>query len=434
MTKQMKWLIPAMLVAGGLTFNSCSEPDSVGIEVQPNGDQPGLYFTDTITIEANTINEDSLRSDEGVAAFNLAGSYTDNVFGLSRATFFTQFFLPNNSTNFTFGTDPVLDSVVLTLAYADYLGDTLTPMNVEVLQLDELMVVDSNYYTNDVIANNGQQLFNGLVDVRPKDSLTVSGYVRAPHLRLKLDAAWGTSFLTSSSSNFLTNTSFVNYFKGIQVKTADVTAEDKGCIMSFNLLSAMSKLTFYFKNGTDTVAKTANFEVNSGCPRFNRYEHDYTMADFGSTFPAPGDNFLYVQSMSGTKVRLKFPHIRNLSALGPVSINKAELVLPVVDNTLYKNHTNLIVFGVDSAGSEALIPDLLESSAYYGGAYSATDKNYKFNIGRYIQQLVSNPNKSDYGISLVSSGGAINAFRTIIPGPATAGTKIQLKVTYSKLD
>ncbi|MBL0339664.1 MAG: DUF4270 domain-containing protein [Bacteroidetes bacterium] len=433
MTKQLKWLLPAMLLAGVLTLNSCSEPDSVGIEVQPEGDIPGLFFTDTITIDASTVIEDSLRSDEGVAAFNLAGSYTDNVFGLSRASFYTQFFLPNNSTNFSFGTDPILDSVVLTLAYADYFGDTLTPMNLEVLQLEELMVIDSNYFTNKSLTT-GQQLFSGTIEVRPKDSLDVDGGLRPPHLRLKMDNAWGTAFITSGNANFLSNDAFKSYFKGIQVKASDITAEDDGCVMSFNLLAAMSKMAFYYKNGTDTTQIKAYFEVNSGTPRFNHFEHDYTLADFGNTFPVSGADKLYVQSMSGVKVRLKFPHIRNLSAISAVSINKAELVLPVEDNTLYRNHTNLIVFGVDSAGAEALIPDLLESSSYYGGAYSATDKIYKFNIGRYIQRLVSDPSKDDFGISLVSSGGAINGFRTIIPGTVATGSKIQLRITYSKLD
>jgi len=428
------WLHTAMAVVGAIAIVSCSEPDSVGIEVQPAGDQPGLFYTDTITIEASTIIEDSLRSDEAVAAFNLVGSYTDNVFGLSRASFYTQFRLPNNATNFTFGIDPVLDSVVLTLAYADYYGDTLTPMTLEVLRLEEAMVLDSNYYTHDVIVT-GQQLFPpGVVSVNPKDSVEVDSVMRAPHLRLKLDQVWGTEFLTSGDANFIDNNIFVSYFKGLTVRAADVTAEDDGCIMTFNLAASISKMTFYYKNGTDTTRKTANFEVNSGCPRFNHFEHDYTLADFGNTFPVSGDNRLFIQSMSGLKARIKFPHIRNLSALGSVSINKAELVLSVEDNSLYKSHTNLLVFGVDSAGTEALIPDLLESSSYYGGSFNTTDNNYKFNLARYIQRLVSGRTLNDYGLSVVSSGGAISAFRSIVPGPSSSGNKLQLRITYSKLD
>jgi hypothetical protein len=140
--------------------------------------------------------------------------------------------------------------------------------------------------------------------------------------------------------------------------------------------------------------------------------------------------------MSGTKVRLKFPYLKGIAANAPVAINKAELVVPVIENTYYRSHTNLLVFGVDSAGKEALIPDLIESSNYYGGGYDAIYKKYTFNIARYIQRLVSDDlpgDGTDYGLSLLSSGGPVNAFRTIVPGPLSADTRLQLKITYSKL-
>ncbi len=428
----MKWIVPAF-ISGGLMFVSCSEPDSVGFEVLPQSDIPGVFFTDTITVEAVTIAEDSLRSDEAVASFNLAGSYTDPVFGLSRASFYSQIRLPNNNTNFTFGTNPVLDSVVLTLTYADFYGDTLTPMQMEVFQTEESMVIDSNYYTNDELML-GQMLFSGTVDVRPKDSVMVSGALRAPHLRLRLDDAFGNSFLNAGNANFIDNNAFISYFKGIHVRTADVTAAGQGVIMSFNLLATTSKLTFYYTNSSGSTQQAAYFEINSGCPRFNRMGHDYTVAEFGNTFPVSGNNRLYIQSMSGVKVRLKFPHLLNFALNGPVAINKAELVIPVIESTTYANHQNLLVFGVDSAGKEALIPDLLESINYYGGSYTTADKNYKFNIGRYVQQLVSGRTAVDYGLSLISSGGSVNAFRTVIPGLTDPGGSIRLRITYSKLN
>lgn len=234
--------------------------------------------------------------------------------------------------------------------------------------------------------------------------------------------------------NFSDNATFINFFKGIEVKASDVTTVGTGSILSFNLLSELSKMTLYYHNSAGTNL-TANFEINSDCPRFNHFDHDYTNATFGNSFPINGNNIVYVQSLAGVKARIKFPFIKNLlNDLGPVSINKAELVLPVTDNTVYGNHQNLLVFGVDSEGKEALITDILESSAYYGGSFSSVDNSYKFNLGRYIQRLLSGKIETDYGISLIASGGAVNAFRTIIPGPAASGNKIQLRITYSKLN
>ena len=422
----------ALLIAGGFLFHACSTPDSIGIEVQPEGSVPGVYFTDTITLEANTVIEDSLRSDEAVAAFNLVGSYTDPVFSLSRASFYSEIHLPNG--NYSFGSNPILDSVVLSLAYADYYGDTTTPMQIEVFQTDEKMYVDSGYYTHNSLLL-GQMLYSGMVDVRPKDSIEVSGALRGPHLRLALDSTFGADFITSAAANFTDNTIFTDYFKGIHVKASDVTAVNQGVIMSFDLRSSLTKLTFYYKNGTDTTQKAAYFEVSSTCSRFNHFEHDYSMATFGNSFPVPGDDRLYVQSMSGVKVRITFPYLKNFAINGPVAINKAELVISTLDNSEYENHQNLLVFGVDSAGKEALIPDLLESSGYYGGGYTETDNTYKFNLARYIQRVISGKTATDYGVSLIGSGGATSAFRTIIPGTSpSSGNRIKLNLTFSKLD
>jgi hypothetical protein len=140
--------------------------------------------------------------------------------------------------------------------------------------------------------------------------------------------------------------------------------------------------------------------------------------------------------MSGTKARIKLPHLTDFSKNGPVAINKAELIVPVVDNGgVYKNHNALLLFGVDSTGLEAIIPDILESPNYYGGTYDFNSNSFKFNINRYVQKVVSGQINNEYGLSLVASGGPINAFRTIIPGPAqTTGSKIRLIITYSKFD
>jgi hypothetical protein len=416
-------------------LSACSDPSTVGIDVVPDASGGNTFYTDTITIETTVIREDSLQTDEGIALFNLAGSYTDPVFGLSRASFYTQFRLPNNNANFSFGSSPVLDSVVLTLAYADYYGDTITQQQFEVYRLDASMFKDTAYYSNDVV-QTGAQLFNSLVSISPKDSVDLGGALKAPHLRLKLDDALGTEFLDAANvDKFLSNTAFIEFFKGLYVKTADVTTSGAGCIASFNLTASMSKLTVYYSNlSGDSLS--ANFEVNADCPRFNHFEHDYTTSEFGNTFPIVASPRLYIQSMAGLKTRIKFPFLAGIDGNGSVAINKAELIVPALDNSFYKSHTNLLVFGVDSEGKEALIPDLIESSSYYGGNYDAVYKQYKFNIARYVQRLVSDDlagDGIDYGLSIISSGGPVNALRTIVPGPATPDTKIQLRITYSKL-
>ncbi|HKC36608.1 MAG TPA: DUF4270 family protein, partial [Chitinophagaceae bacterium] len=76
------------LIAGTLLFASCNDPDIVGLDVQPAGDQINLTFTDTATLQTYSIREDSLRTDE-VSQF-LLGSYTDSVFGRTDASIYAQ--------------------------------------------------------------------------------------------------------------------------------------------------------------------------------------------------------------------------------------------------------------------------------------------------------------------------------------------------------
>ncbi|MBK7968676.1 MAG: DUF4270 family protein [Bacteroidetes bacterium] len=269
MILSIKRLLSAFLVAGSLAIAACGEPDAIGIEVQPQGDNINVFYTDTVTLDVTTIREDSLVTDEKVASLNLAGSYFDPVFGIHNASFFAEVKLPNNNSNFSFGTSPVLDSVVLTLGYSDYYGDTLSPMNYQVFRLTENMIADTSYYSNDQIAFS-DQLFNGTVTISPKDSVELGTSTFAPHLRLRLDQNFGDAMLAADVSNYLDNAAFVNFFKGIHVKTAPAAGVNSGNIASFNLLASISRLTFYYSNSTGT-GLTANFEINSTSSRFNNY-------------------------------------------------------------------------------------------------------------------------------------------------------------------
>ena len=63
-----------------LSLASCNkEPDLIGIDLLPDSDYLNLSFTDTSTIIAYTVREDSLRTDELSA--NLLGYMNDPVFG-----------------------------------------------------------------------------------------------------------------------------------------------------------------------------------------------------------------------------------------------------------------------------------------------------------------------------------------------------------------
>ncbi|MFA5781348.1 MAG: DUF4270 family protein, partial [Bacteroidales bacterium] len=133
---------------------SCEEPDIVGLEVQPPNDKMDVVFCDTITLVAYSVKEDSIRTDETV--YNLLGSNYDPIFGKNSASFYSQARLSSNNANF--GSNPVLDSIVLSLLYKGIYGDTSAQQTVKVYELAENIYKDSVYYSNREILTTGTTL------------------------------------------------------------------------------------------------------------------------------------------------------------------------------------------------------------------------------------------------------------------------------------
>jgi uncharacterized protein DUF4270 len=403
----------------------CKEPDNVGLEVLPKSDLSSLNFSDTFTLQTSVVREDSVPASGNSA--NLVGVINDNLFGISRASFYTQVWL--SSFNVNFGSGAICDSVILTLAYSGYYGDTTTAHNFEVYRLNENILTDTVYYSNRTFS--APDLLGSLStsDIRPTDS--IDG--KAPHLRIPLDKnILGPAFLNpSSSAVYESNSAFKEYFKGIYVKDAS-SPSTGGCILYFALKDTMSKITLYYNSGSSF---TFPFPGVTAPEKINHFEHDYSTAIFGNNFNDPdfGKNLSYVQSMAGIKTKIGFPFLNDLVKSGNISINKAELVI-TIDNTTtstYSAHSSLFLVGIDSGGSGYFLPDAITSASNFGGAQ--TNGTYTFLITRYIQQILTGARK-DYGLFLVASGASANANRTVIGGSGNSSIPLKLKLSYTNIN
>jgi hypothetical protein len=114
-------------------FSCNKNPEKIGDNLQPDRNQIQLLKTDTTTIVAYSVIDDSIRTDE--ASNMLLGSIKDPVFGTVVAGFYTQVRLSTNG--HSFGTNPQLDSLVLQMAYSNYYGDTTTLQTLQVFELEE---------------------------------------------------------------------------------------------------------------------------------------------------------------------------------------------------------------------------------------------------------------------------------------------------------
>lgn len=421
-------ILPFCFIILFYSLSGCKDPDNVGINVLPEGDLTGIGMIDTVSMVVSTVREDSIPADANT--LNLLGAYTDNVFGYSNASFYSQVLL--KTPNASFGTNPICDSIVLTLDYAGYYGDTsINSTHVfTVYELSESINVDSSYYSNRTFTTSTLWGTVTTTEILPTDSLVISGTTVSPHLRLKLDSVLGEKFLNADPSSYFDNTSFLNFFKGIYVRETVTTGN--GCILYFSLTEVMSKLTLYY-NSSSGSSLSYEFLLN-GDGRVNHFEHDYSLASFGNVFPVDGSTSSYIQSMAGVKTKIEFPYLDKLIQQGNIAINNAQLIIKG-DNTdagLYPLHSKLGLTGRDSLGKSYFLPDNIDSPDDFGGDLTSQN-SYTFNITRYLQQVLSGSRK-DYGLFLVASGSSVNANRTIIGGSAHPSLKMKLQLTYTKIN
>ncbi len=412
---------------------SCEEPDIIGLEVQPSNDKLNVQFTDTNTLTTYSVREDSIRTDE--TQYNLLGTCIDPVFGKICASIYTQFRI--SSDNVDFGTNAILDSLILTLDYESFYGSILKfdgLQRIKVYELTQDIYKDSSYYSKQIKSYSTTELANLTFLPDFEDSITIDSERYAPHLRIKLDNSLGQTFLTASGTNDLSNNDeFLNFFKGLYITTEQV-GNSKGAILYFDLLSTLSKMTLYYKNDENDSLKY-DFLINEHCARFNNFNHDYSNTDIDTNITL-GDSILYLQAMGGIKTKIMFPNIQNWDNYGTIAVNKAELIIKVnetIDISLYEPPTKLSLVRINEDGENTFLLDQFEGEEYFGGSYNSDKKEYRFVISKYIQELI-NKTKTDYGLYLMVSGSSVKADRAVLNGSKYSSNNLRLLLTYTKLD
>ncbi len=434
-TSGTKFFIVASLL---LLAASCKKESDIGSDVFPADDNLQLSVTDTTSIIAYTVREDSLRSDE--SPIIQIGTMYDQQFGKTTAGLFTQLSIPNNQLNINFGAGAVLDSCTLGLAYEfDYYGDTLTTQTFNVYQLTEDLYKDSAYYSH-----RAKQYYPAVIGtnaVAPRPRTLVGPDTATPaYLRIPIDMGFAQQiFSQSGGSNLADNAAFIRYMKGLYITAV---AGSGGALVRFNPLDSLTKFTLYYHNSTDTTE--FDFVINSTTAYYSHFTHDYTLASapyLNSQLAAPGPNSdpeVYIQATAGLKTKIEFPFLDAWKNLGyPIAINKAELVIkadPTNTSDDFPINKQLYLVSIDSAGGQHLLIDMFENSVYYGGSVNTTTSEYKINLARYFQDLV-NGDADNHGLYLKEIDPVASGRRSIIGTPnSTTGYKMYLRLVYTKVN
>jgi hypothetical protein len=442
-----------LFLLGSLIFlSSCEEePDLIGLAKLQN-EKLGVVFSDTSSIIAYSVYDDSLRTDNYSAC--LLGTFNDPVFGTTSASIFTQLRLSNLSPSF--GTSPTLDSLVLYLPYSgSYQAETMGDLQVKVYEVDQKMYIDSVYYSDRLLSYKPNLLADLTFTPKPKDSVTINGVKYPPMLQIKLNSTLGNALLASNSTNLLNNDNFTDFFRGLFIKAMPLstTQENKGSILYFNLLSSYANMSLYYKkNSNDTISNKFNFVINDKCAKYTNFNH-YGYIGSGGTLAAKdtlkkqigavgyvkdttlGQKKLYLQSMGGVKVNFKFTYLRDLIKNQKIVINEAVLVIKNDDIDDKNTPPSLLtVLKKLASGKTEFLPDIYEGAAFFGGSYNSTTKEYRMRITRYFQDML-NTTTPDYGLVMLIDSRRTTANRFVFKGTdksLTGRMKLELKYTVIK--
>jgi len=392
----------------GLIAVSCTDPNTIGLEVQPTSDNIIISSANFEGISSVTESEDSLRTDE---ALNLIlGGIDDSEFSFNNAGFYTQILLTENNTDL--GTNPIVDSVVLSYTYSGYYGDLQDFTSLDVVVLQEDIYKDSIYYSTSytIPVSSGMQYV---------ESFSVSDEAsESPLLTVKLSGDFGQEILDLENEGLKDNETFLENFKGISV-----FASGENTMLYLNPSGSNSSLKIYYHNDeSETDTLSLDFELGGDAARINLF-NPKPLESLNQV-----DGKIYIQSMSGYKAKIEVNNTDSIkSILQGKAINKVTIVFDVEDGSQseYTAHDKLFLVRVNEQGDNVFLTDYtVEGENHFGG--SLDNDKYEFNITRYFYQLLNNDTYTN-DLYLLPAGAAVNANRTIL------SEDIKLTINYSKL-
>lgn len=425
-----------------LAFSSCRKsPETIGNNLISDNNYIGVFHTDTVEIVCHSY-RDSVSTKN--ASYALLGAMKDPIFGTTEASFYTQ--VRPSVAGQSFGSSPVLDSLVLQLYIADYYGDTMAMQTAHAFVLNDTLSYDETYYSNSVLATDVIDHANNYQFMpRPHTKTSVIGNdtIGQTILRIPLSQELGNYLLNLDSSYYSRPDLFKQYFKGLYVCCTPVS--QNGAILSINLTNnSFTMLQLYYHDAaTPEKPMRYNYYVTSSDTYFNHFDHDYQQGspEFVQQLlegqETLGQERIYLQTMGGVKTFVQFPNLAHWTDSLEncyLIVNEAMLVLPATPqlvDSIYKAPSVLSLLGFNADSTTYLLPDYYEGTSYFGGSYDATRNVVTFRISEYLQDMIMEK-KENAGISLGINGSVYNAQRLVINGPeATEGEKMKLEVTYS---
>lgn len=434
----------ALLFCGAVALSACRKPeDNIGLDLIPGDAQLGTLTTDTATIVAYTLTDTAVRTS-GLTR-NVLGSYVDRQFGTLTCGMAVHLRLTSNNVTSAHNSALVPDSLVLSLVYdggAPLYGNA-HPQVFVVRELAERLSTDSTFHSDDRPATIGTDLSwapGASITPQPLVKPIIDGDTLAAQLRIRLSdelaqrllSAWGTNDLAD-------NDKFLDFFHGLAISAKDETVPGKGGLLNFLLEGGLSRMTLYYRDNTPGSEDTLSYDfaINSNSLRYTFVERDFSTATDLRLQNCLQDSTLgnavnFLQTFGGTRVALRLPHVARFPEAGLDALAKAELIIPIAEDypvELPPQQLNF-VFRKNDAGQDVNLPDFASGIGQYGGVFNSTNKEYRFNITRYMQGLLTGEYENT-GIDLIAGFNGVTGNRAVLAGPGHSDRPMQLRLTFT---
>jgi len=419
-----------------LFFGSCKKPTDLQADgLLPEEDVLSAYQTDTASIISYIVREDTLSTDELSAC--LLGSYTDETFGRTLASFATQFAL--SGANPSFPETFEVDSVIFSVAYTGYSYGSLGEGYLSVKELSADLPKTGSFnssYNAPVLNENLLADASQTFQFKPKTYLSGTVDSLAPQLRIPLKTSLGSRLLQPTEATALeSDENFQSYFKGLKVEAGSYP----NGIVALDLTNINSKITVYYRFDNGGLADTTFYEfpVTSDCGRYSRLQHFYqyaTQAELQGLVSADtlsNQAAMYLQAGAGIKTKLVIPNLLNLQTSEGSIVNKAELIVPYEPDSRYAPTSQIFIFYQNSEGTLVALPD--QFSGNIGGGVEVANERYRLNITQYVQKVISGE-LENAPLFIVSGAAGVSVNRTILHGPDYSNVNSEntrLIITYS---
>lgn len=436
MMKDKTFALPILFVGTFSAFlfllSACEKEKerSLGKDVLAEDQRLESGVTDSFQVEARSVTMPAVPALNSEPA--MLGRLQDPRTGVTRSSFYTQLLLPATNIDLGDPADLVLDSIVLSLRYEGYYGETSTSQKFQAYQVLESM--------DGIDPDHRDSLEHSLTPIGSDQFAPMVN--QNDQLRIPLKDGFGEKILDRSGSSDLSNDdAFTDFINGIMVTSRTPSQKDgEGSILFANIPNEQSRVRIYYRNTAQNDTSSLDLDVDG--THYNRIHHKPTGSNLESKldegFSKKVDR-CYVLGPGEVGTELRFPNITSFGKDQGVSVNRAILKLPVdpVPNVIpFSPSTVLKVLYRDSSDNLQLTKDRIqEGPQFIGGSYDGKAQNYEMTITRHVQAMVDGdvPNKLFISTSIPfrEEAAANTASRTVLKGPGALEHPV-LEITYTE--